>query len=74
MVGAGLGAFVAAQHDNFAATARELHELIARGLRPIIGETLPLDRGPEALHRLERRAARPKIVLTIGAGDDAGQL
>ena len=45
-----------------------LHRLFAwfeeGTLRPVISETLPLDRAPEAMQRLLRREARGKIVLT----------
>ena len=33
-------------------------------LRPMISETLPLERAAEAMHRLLGRTARGKIVLT----------
>ena len=68
VVGVGFGAFAAAQEDIVAATARELQELIERGLRPTVGETFPLERGAEAIRRLESRAAQAKIVLTMGGG------
>jgi NADPH2:quinone reductase len=66
VVGVGFGASEAAQPDIVAATARELQALIDRGLRPVVGEAFPLERGAEAIRRLESRTARAKIVLTIG--------
>jgi NADPH:quinone reductase-like Zn-dependent oxidoreductase len=43
-----------------------VEELIDGGLRPVIGDAIPLEQGSEALRRMESRAARAKIVLTVG--------
>jgi NADPH2:quinone reductase len=66
LVGAGLGALAATVPELLPETARELRRLIDGGLRPVVGETLPLERGAEAVRRLEERAAQGKVVLTIG--------
>ena len=65
LVGVGLGALAATVDDLLAETAAELTRLIDQGLRPVVGGTLPLERGAEALRRLEERTAQGKIVLTV---------
>jgi NADPH:quinone reductase len=66
LVGAGLGALAAVVDDLFDETVAELARLIAEGLRPLVGETFPLERGAEAVRRLEQREAQGKLVLTCG--------
>ncbi len=65
IVGAGLGALAETVPDLIETTADRLEQLIAGGLRPIIGTALPFAEGPEALRLLERREAKGKVVLLI---------
>jgi NADPH2:quinone reductase len=65
LVGAGLGALAATAGDLIEETARELERLIGGGLRPVVGAVLPLERGSEAVRRLEDREAQGKLVLTF---------
>ena len=47
---------------------RTLFEWFEAGaLRPLVSETVPLERAPEAMQRILRREARGKIVLTTAA-------
>ena len=47
---------------------RTLFEWIEAGaLRPVVSETMPLERAPEAMQRILRREARGRIVLTTAA-------
>ena len=48
----------------FASTAAALADLVAAGLRPLIGATYDLSDGAEALRAIESRAVAGKIVLT----------
>jgi NADPH2:quinone reductase len=64
LTGVGLGALDAADPRTLPATAAELARLVDAGLRPLVGRTLPLADGAEALRELENRAARGKVVLT----------
>jgi NADPH2:quinone reductase len=65
LVGAGLGALVATVPELVTETATELNRLIDEGVRPVVGTTLTLDRGAEAIRRLEARTAQGKLVLTV---------
>jgi NADPH2:quinone reductase len=65
LVGAGLGALAATADDLLDETVAELGRLIAAGMRPLIGATFPLERGAEAVRRLEGREAQGKLVLTV---------
>ena len=65
LVGAGLGALAAVVDDLIDETVAELARLIGEGLRPVIGATFPLERGAEAVRRLEEREAQGKLVLTL---------
>jgi NADPH2:quinone reductase len=47
----------------FAGTAAALAELVAAGLRPLIGATYQLADGPDALRAIESRAVAGKVVL-----------
>ena len=68
MIGVYWGAY--RMHDP-AAITKSLRRLFAwfeeGALRPVISETLPLERAAEAMQRLLRREARGKIVLTTAA-------
>jgi NADPH2:quinone reductase len=66
LVGAGLGALAATVPDLLSETAAELRRLLDAGLRPVVGATMPLEEGAEAIRRLEERTAQGKIVLTVG--------
>ena len=48
----------------FASTAAALADLVAAGLRPLIGATYDLSDGAEALRAIESRAVAGKVVLT----------
>jgi NADPH2:quinone reductase len=49
----------------FARAAKQLDDLVAGGLRPIIGRTYNLAEGVDALSAIENRTASGKLVLTI---------
>jgi NADPH2:quinone reductase len=49
----------------FARTAKQLDDLIATGLRPIVTRTYALEDGAEALHAIESRSSSGKLVLTV---------
>src|SRR4051794_1545831 len=68
LVGAGLGALAATGPELLTDTAAELGRLIDDGLRPVVGATIPLERGAEAIRRLEDRTAQGKLVLTVAGG------
>jgi len=65
VIGAGLGALHASVPELLVDTAAELGRLLDAGLRPIVGETLPLEQGAEAIRLLEERRAQGKVVLTL---------
>jgi NADPH:quinone reductase len=65
LVGAGLGAFLPTDPEILATCATSVTSLVAGGLRPIVGEVLPLARGADALRRLSDRAAQGKVVLRV---------
>jgi NADPH2:quinone reductase len=50
----------------FGRAAKQLDDLVAGGLRPIIGGTYDLAEGADALRAIENRTASGKLVLTIG--------
>lgn len=49
------------------ATAEALAQLVEQGLRPLVGEIYPLERGAEAVRALAERRAVKKGVIRIGA-------
>ncbi|MXO67506.1 NADPH:quinone oxidoreductase family protein [Pelagerythrobacter marinus] len=60
------GAFTAREPERFRAQADELFELLQAGkIDPLISETFPLERGGEAIARLENRQAVGKLVVTM---------
>lgn len=65
LVGAGLGAFMPADPEILRTSAAAVAGLVAAGLRPVVGEVFPLERGADALRLLAGRAARGKIVLSV---------
>lgn len=65
LVGVGLGALTTTVPELIAETAAELSRLIGDGLRPVVGGTLPLEQGADAVRQLEDRTARGKLVLTV---------
>jgi NADPH2:quinone reductase len=65
LVGAGLGALLPFAPNVLSDSAGQLRTLVSGGLRPLIGATLPLEDGAEALRRLADREAQGKIVLTM---------
>jgi NADPH2:quinone reductase len=65
LVGAGLGALASTVDDLIDETVAELVRLIGEGMRPVVGATLPLEQGAEAVRRLENREAQGKLVLTF---------
>jgi NADPH2:quinone reductase len=66
LVGAGFGALSDTVPDLLSETAAQLRRLLDQGLRPIVGATMPLEHGAEAIRRLETRTAQGKVVLTVG--------
>jgi len=65
LVGVGLGAFLPADPGVLAACATEVSALVEAGLRPIVGTTIPLADGADALRALADRTAQGKVVLTV---------
>ncbi|MGN3975142.1 NADPH:quinone oxidoreductase family protein [Tsuneonella sp. SYSU-LHT278] len=60
------GAFTAREPEKFRAQAAELFDLMRAGkIDPLISETFPLERGAEAIARLENRKAVGKLVVTM---------
>ena len=60
------GAFTAREPEKFRAQAAELFDLLKAGkIDPLISETFPLERGGEAIAKLERREAVGKLVVTM---------
>lgn len=60
------GAFTMREPERFRAQVAELFELMATGkINPLISETFPLDRGGEAIAKLESRQAVGKLVVTM---------
>ena len=68
MVGLYWGAYQRREPRLITDSLRRLFAWFEEGaLRPVISETLPLERAAEAMQRLLRREARGKIVLTTAA-------
>jgi NADPH:quinone reductase-like Zn-dependent oxidoreductase len=60
------GAFTAREPEKFRAQAAELFDLLKAGkIDPLISETFPLERGGEAIAKLENREAVGKLVVTM---------
>lgn len=60
------GAFVAREPEKFRAQTAELFDLLKAGkIDPLISETFPLERGGEAIAKLEAREAVGKLVVTF---------
>jgi NADPH:quinone reductase-like Zn-dependent oxidoreductase len=60
------GAFTAREPEKFRAQAAELFDLLKAGkIDPLISETFPLERGGEAIAKLENREAVGKVVVTM---------
>lgn len=60
------GAFTAREPERFRAQVDELFDLLKTGrIDPLISETFPLERGGEAIARLESRQAVGKLVVTM---------
>ena len=60
------GAFVAREPEKFRAQADELFDLLRAGkIDPLISETFPLERGGEAIAKLENRQAVGKLVVKM---------
>ena len=60
------GAFTAREPVKFRAQVAELFELMQAGkIDPLVSETFPLERGGDAIARLENRQAVGKIVVTM---------
>ncbi|MGV2495226.1 NADPH:quinone oxidoreductase family protein [Pelagerythrobacter aerophilus] len=63
------GAFTAREPERFRAQVDELFDLLKAGrIDPLISETFPLERGGEAIAKLENRQAVGKLVVTMGSG------
>jgi len=68
MIGVYWGAYRMHEPEIIARSLRRLFAWFDEGtLRPVISETLPLERAAEAMQRLLHREARGKIVLTTSA-------
>jgi NADPH2:quinone reductase len=65
LVGVGLGALVPFQPGVIKQTGEEVTRLVAAGVRPVVGQTFPLEEGPRALRQIEGRQAKGKLVLTV---------
>jgi NADPH:quinone reductase len=60
------GAFTAREPAKFHAQVAELFELLKAGkIDPLVSETFPLERGGEAIAKLENREAVGKLVVTM---------
>lgn len=60
------GAFTAREPERFHAQVDELFDLLKAGrIDPLISETFPLERGGEAIAKLENRQAVGKLVVTM---------
>jgi NADPH2:quinone reductase len=66
VIGAGFGAYVLGKPDLCREIGAAIEGLIAQGaVRPIVGESLPLERAAEALRAIDERRALGKIVLGV---------
>lgn len=66
LVGVAWGAFVLVQPQVAADIHRDLVRLVGEGhVRPVVGETLPLERAAEAFRMLADRRATGKLVVTL---------
>lgn len=65
VVGAGWGAFVRNDPIAFRAIGTEVGELIAKGLRPLVGQRVPLEDATAAYELLDQRKALGKVVLEM---------
>lgn len=60
------GAFTAREPEKFRQQVDELFELMKQGkIDPLVSETFPLERGGEAIAKLESRKAVGKLVVTM---------
>ncbi len=60
------GAFTAREPQKFVAQVKELFQLMQDGkIDPLVSETFPLERGGEAIAKLESRQAVGKLVVTM---------
>lgn len=60
------GAFTAREPTKFQAQVAELFDLLKAGkIDPLVSETFPLERGGEAIAKLENREAVGKLVVTM---------
>ena len=60
------GAFTAREPQKFIAQVKELFQLMQDGkIDPLVSETFPLERGGEAIAKLESRQAVGKLVVTM---------
>lgn len=61
------GAFTAREPVRYREQVQELFDLMTAGkIDPLVSETFPLERGGEAIARLENREAVGKLVVTMG--------
>ena len=60
------GAFTAREPQKFVEQVKELFQLMQDGkIDPLVSETFPLERGGEAIAKLESRQAVGKLVVTM---------
>jgi NADPH:quinone reductase len=65
VVGAGWGAYVRSDPMAFRAIGEAVGELLAQGVRPVVGHRIPFDDAVSAYELLEQRRALGKVVLEM---------
>jgi NADPH2:quinone reductase len=66
VIGTYIGGYIANHPERAMALNRRLNELVEAGrLNPVVGFTVPLERGADALRQLESRRAIGKVVISI---------
>ena len=61
-----MGAFTAREPVKFRQQVEELFQMMKDGkIDPLVSETLPLERGGDAIAKLENRQAVGKLVVTM---------
>ena len=69
VVGAGWGAYVMSKPELNREVGAAVGRMVDEGVvRPIVGERFPLERASEALHVIDERRARGKVVLEVRPG------
>ena len=69
VVGAGWGAYVMSKPELNREVGAAVGRMVDQGVvRPVVGERFPLERASEALHVIDERRARGKVVLEVRPG------